>query len=41
MEDLQLYKEYKNSYYIQREFKGEEALFIATPFNVNNQTFLE
>ena len=41
MEDLQLYKEYKNSYYIQREFKGEEALFIATPFNVNNQTFLD
>ncbi|WP_397444986.1 hypothetical protein [Polaribacter sp. R77954] len=40
-DDLQLYKEYKNSYYIQREFKGEEALFLATPFKINNQTFLD
>ena len=40
-EDLQLYKEYKNSYYIQREYKGEEAIFLVTPFKVNNQTFLD
>lgn len=40
-EDIQLYNEYKNSYYIQRNYQGEEALFIATPFNVNNQTFLD
>jgi hypothetical protein len=40
-EDLKLYKEYKNSYYIQREYKGEEAIFLVTPFKVNNQTFLD
>jgi len=40
-EDIQLYNEYKNSYYIQRNYQGEEALFIATPFNINNQTFLD
>ena len=40
-EELQLYKEYKNSYYIGREHKGKEALFLATPFKINNQTFLD
>lgn len=40
-EDILLYNEYKNSYYIQRNYQGEEALFIATPFNINNQTFLD
>lgn len=40
-EDIQLYNEYKNSYYIQRNYQGEKALFIATPFNINNQTFLD
>jgi hypothetical protein len=40
-EELQLYKEYKNSYYIQREHKGKEALFLATPFKIKNQTFLD
>lgn len=40
-EDKTLYKNYKNSYYIQRKFKGEEALFLATPFIINNQTFLD
>lgn len=40
-EDLQLYEAYKYSYYIKREYKGEEALFIVTPFKINNQTFLD
>lgn len=40
-EDKQLYNEYKNSYYIKREFKGEEVLFLATPFKIKNQTFLD
>lgn len=40
-EGLQLYSEYMNSYYIQREHKGEEVLFLATPFKINNQTFLD
>ena len=40
-DDLKLYKEYKNSYYIQRKFKGQESLFLVTPFIVNNQTFLD
>jgi hypothetical protein len=37
----QLYAEYKNSYYIGRQHKGEESLFLATPFKINNQTFLD
>lgn len=40
-DDLKIYKEYKNSYYILREYKGQEVLFIATPFKINNQTFLD
>jgi len=39
--ESQLYSEYKNSYYIQRKHKGEESLFLATPFKINNQTFLD
>ncbi len=40
-DDLKLLKEFKNSYYIHREYKGQESLFIVTPFKVNNQTFLD
>lgn len=40
-EDLKMYKEYKNSYYIQRTYKGQESLFIVTPFKINGQTFLD
>lgn len=40
-EDLKLYKVYKNSYYIQREYKDKETLYIATPFKINGQTFLD
>ncbi|WP_375240785.1 hypothetical protein [Polaribacter sp.] len=40
-EDLQLYKEFKNSYYIKRDYKDKEVLFIATPFVINNQRYLD
>mgnify|MGYP000574944232 CR=1 FL=1 len=40
-DDLKLFNEYKNSYYVQRKHKGREALFLATPFKINNQTFLD
>ncbi|WP_445748191.1 hypothetical protein [Polaribacter sp.] len=40
-DDLKIYKEYKNSYYVFREFKGKKVLFIATPFKIKNQTFLD
>lgn len=36
-----IYKEYQNSYYIQRTYDDIEVLFIATPFTINNQTFLD
>jgi hypothetical protein len=39
--DLRIYKEYKNSYYIVREYEGKKVSFIATPFKINNQTFLD
>ncbi|SDS51518.1 hypothetical protein SAMN05216503_3309 [Polaribacter sp. KT25b] len=40
-EDLKFYEEYKNSYYILREYEGKEAIYIATPFIINNQKFLD
>ncbi|PQJ76819.1 hypothetical protein [Polaribacter glomeratus] len=40
-DDLKIYKEYKNSYYILREFEGKKVLFIATPFKINHQKFLD
>lgn len=40
-DDFKIYEEYKNSYYIQRIYKDKEVLFIATPFKINNQTFLD
>ena len=40
-DELKIYQEYKDSYYIQRIFKGREVLFIATPFKINNQKFLD
>ena len=40
-EDLKVYNEYKNSYYIQRIYEGKEVNFIATPFKINNQKFLD
>lgn len=40
-EDLKIYKEYKNSYLIKRNYKEIEVLFIATPFVINNQRYLD
>jgi hypothetical protein len=40
-DDLRIYAEYKNSYYIIREYKDQEVIFIATPFKINNQKFLD
>lgn len=40
-EDLKLYTNYIHSYYIKRTHNDTETLFLATPFVVNNQTFLD
>ncbi|GAB7255704.1 hypothetical protein [uncultured Polaribacter sp.] len=40
-EDKKLYAVYKDSYYILRENKNKKVAFIATPFKINNQTFLD
>tara|TARA_R110001606_G_C15373617_1_gene649777 strand:+ start:186 stop:902 length:717 start_codon:yes stop_codon:yes gene_type:complete len=40
-EDKKLYAEYKDSYYLLREYKNKKVAFIATPFKINNQTFLD
>ena len=40
-EDLELYREYKNSYAILRTYKDKEVVFIATPFKINDQMFLD
>lgn len=40
-DDLKIYDEYKNSYYIKRNYKDNEVLFIATPFVINNQRYLD
>lgn len=40
-EDLKIYEEYKNSYYIIREYEDQEVIYIATPFIINNQKFLD
>ena len=40
-EDLKLYREHKNSYAILRTYKGKEVVFVATPFKINDQMFLD
>ncbi|WP_272151091.1 hypothetical protein [Tenacibaculum aiptasiae] len=40
-DDKKLYNEYKDSYYIQRNYKNKEVIFIATPFKIKNQKFLD
>ena len=40
-EDKELYASFKDSYYILREYKNNKVAFIATPFKINNQTFLD
>jgi hypothetical protein len=40
-EEKELYTSYKDSYYILREYKNSKVAFIATPFKINNQSFLD
>lgn len=40
-EELKMYEIYKDSYIVYREYKGEETIFIATPFKIKGQTFLD
>ncbi|QTD36459.1 hypothetical protein JL193_09855 [Polaribacter batillariae] len=40
-DDWKLYLDYKNSYFIKRGYKNKEVIFIATPFVINNQKFLD
>lgn len=40
-EDKQLISLYKNSYFVSFEKKGKEAFFIATPFKIKDQLFLD
>lgn len=40
-DELKLYNTYKNSYYIVRKYKEKETLYMATPFKINGQTFLD
>lgn len=40
-DDLKIYAEYQHSFYIQRTHENRKVLFIATPFKINNQTFLD
>jgi len=40
-DDLKIYEEYKNSYYIKRTYEDKEVLYIATPFVINNQRYLD
>ncbi len=40
-EDLKIYKEYKEGYYIKRIKNDMEVIYLANPFKINNQTFLD
>lgn len=40
-EDKRLLKKYKYSYYVSYKSKNSETLFIATPFKIENQLFLD
>ncbi|MCT4698426.1 hypothetical protein [Tenacibaculum haliotis] len=40
-EDKLLYSKYKNSYAILRTYNDKEVVFIATPFKINDQMFLD
>jgi hypothetical protein len=40
-EDKKIYDKYEYSYYIERKYKGKEVIFLATPFKINDQTFLD
>lgn len=40
-DDLALYHKFKKSYYIERNHKEVKTIYLATPFSVNNQSFLD
>ncbi|QTE21373.1 hypothetical protein [Polaribacter cellanae] len=40
-DDLKLYHKFNKSYFIQRSYRDKEVIFIATPFIINNQKFLD
>lgn len=40
-DDLKLYEIYKESFYILREFRDKETVYLATPFIVKGETFLD
>ena len=40
-EEKLLFDIYKNSYYILREYKDKETMYIATPFTVKEERFLD
>mgnify|MGYP000737130347 CR=1 FL=1 len=40
-EDLIIYEEYKNGYYIKRTKNEKDVIYLANPFKINNQTFLD
>ncbi|MFT5213285.1 MAG: hypothetical protein ACI9JT_001222 [Polaribacter sp.] len=40
-EDLILSEKYSASYYIERLYKGITAVYLVTPFKINNQKFLD
>ncbi len=40
-DDLKFYEIYKESFYILREYKNKETVYLATPFKVKGETFLD
>ena len=40
-EDFKLYQKYKDSYYVIYKKKGKESVFVAVPFTLKNQLFLD
>jgi len=40
-DDKEIYDKYEYSYYIERKYKERKVAFLATPFKINNQTFLD
>ncbi|MAD97625.1 MAG: hypothetical protein CMB99_09905 [Flavobacteriaceae bacterium] len=38
--EKKMYKAYKESYYITREYKGKETNYIVTPFKIKGESFL-
>ncbi len=38
--EKKMYEAYKESYYITREYKGKETIYVVTPFQVKGESFL-